>query len=166
MSEQGAARIAWPPGSSEALVSELLTRSAFTGGLGYELVVAEPDRLVLRAHGAGQRQATGDWVGEALEVLCSVAAGTLLLVPGEAAGTMVGAYAASVRTVFHLRASSSAWVEAEVRPVRRGRTQATVEATARDAEGRELVRMLSQHVALPEPVVFSLAALRRQARRE
>lgn len=127
--------------------------------LGIEIGAWTPERAVLTSMGpelcrqAGSRQ----WVGEVLEVLAALSAGLLVTGPGDQPRTIVAPYGATVRTVYHLRPSSSASVEAEARWVRRGRTQAVIETTVRDAEGKELVRTLSQHVAIPEPLAFSLA---------
>lgn len=148
-----------------SLVRELMALNVWGRAFGHELIVAEPERVVLRTSGVGPlcRQATGQWVGEALEVLSSIAAGTLPTSPGEEPGTFLAPYGATVRTIYHIRPSSSAWVEAEARWVRRGRSQAVIETVVRDAEGRELVRVLSQHAAVPEPLVFSLEDMQRQA---
>lgn len=146
------------------LARELAELNVFYRAFGIELVLAEPERVLLRT--AGQtglcRQTTGQWVGEVLEVLASLASGSLPTSPGERPGTFLAPYGATVRTVYHLRPSSSAWVEAEARWVRKGRSQAVIETVVRDAEGRELVRVLSQHAAVPEPLVFSLEDLRQQ----
>lgn len=146
----------------EALVRELTELDVFCRAFGIELVLAESERVVLRTPGKTElcRQSTGQWVGETLEMLASLAAGFLPTSPGSEPGTFVAPYGATVRTIYHLRPSSSASVEAEARWVRRGRTQAVIETTVRDAEGKELVRTLSQHVAIPEPLAFSLADLR------
>ncbi|MBE7519064.1 MAG: hypothetical protein HS107_07425 [Thermoflexaceae bacterium] len=131
------------------------------------MLVAEPDRVVLRTSGETElcRQTTGQWVGEALEVLASMTAGYLPTSPGEEPGTFYAPYGATVRTIYNLRPSSSSWVEAEARWVRQGRSQAVIETVVRDAEERELLRVLSQHAAVPEPLVISLADLRRARRR-
>lgn len=150
------------------LVREVSRLSPFYRAFGIEVAVAEADRVVLRTHGQTElcRQTTGQWVGEVLEVLGSLAAGSLPTSPGPEPGTFVAPYGATVRTIYHLRPSSSDWVEAEARWVRRGRSQAVIETTVRDSDGRELVRVLSQHVAIPEPLVISLEDLRRQHRPE
>lgn len=146
-----------------SLAREVLALNVWSGAFGFEVTVAESDRVVLRSSGDGPlcRQATGQWVGEAIELLSSLAAGTLPTSPGEQAGTFVAPYGATVRTIYHLRPSSSDWVEAEARWVRRGRSQAVIETTVRDSDGRELVRVLSQHAAIPDPLVFTLEDLRR-----
>lgn len=154
------------PGDAWAsLARELMALNAWGRAFGHELTVAEPDRVILRTSGETVlcRQATGQWVGETLEVLAFLAAGLLPTSPGQEPGTFVAPSGATVRTIYHIRPSSSAWVEAEAHWVRRGRSQAVIETFVRDAEGRELVRVLSQHAAVPEPLVFSLEDLRRQA---
>ncbi|MGE3073640.1 MAG: PaaI family thioesterase [Dehalococcoidia bacterium] len=152
-----------PPSNWARLLGELFALNAFCPAFGVEVAVAEPERVILRT--AGQtalcRQNTGQWVGEVLELLASLASGALLTSPGEAPGTFVAPYGATVRSTYHLRPSDSAWVEAEASWVRRGRTQAVVETVVRDAEGRELVRVISQHAAVPEPLAYSLEDLRK-----
>ncbi len=147
----------WPD-----LVREVHAQSLWSAAFGYELTVVEPDRVVFRTSGGGPlcRQKTGQWVGEALEALSSLAAGTLPTSPGGEPGTFIAPYGATVRTIYHIRPSSAAWVEAEARWVRRGRSQAVIETTVRDSDGRELVRVLSQHAAIPAPLVISIADLR------
>ncbi|MCC6961562.1 MAG: hypothetical protein IT301_17065 [Dehalococcoidia bacterium] len=149
-----------------ALARELSEASPFCRAFGHELVVAEPDRVVFRTSGQTEicRQTTGQWVGEALEVLASITAGVLLTTPGDEPGTFSAPYGATVRTLYHLRPSSSAWVEGEARWVRRGKSQAVIETVVCDAEGRELLRVLSQHAAIPEPLLFSVKESRLQAR--
>lgn len=130
--------------------------------LGAEIAAWEPERAVLTSSGPALCRQVGSrqWVGEVLETLAALSAGLLATGLGEQPQTIVAPYGATVRTIYHLRPSSSASVEAEARWVRRGRTQAVIETTVRDAEGKELVRTLSQHVAIPEPLAFSLADLR------
>lgn len=127
--------------------------------LGAEIAAWGPERAVLTSSGPALCRQVGSrqWVGEVLETLAALSAGLLATSLGEQPQTIVAPYGATVRTIYHLRPSGSASVEAEARWVRRGRTQAVIETAVRDAEGRELVRTLSQHVAIPEPLAFSLA---------
>lgn len=150
-------------GDWAALARELATLSPFCRAYGHEIVVAEPERCVVRTSGQTGlcRQTTGQWVGEALEVLASITAGFLSTSLGETPGTFYAPYGATVRTMYHLRPSSSSWVEADARWIRRGKAQAVIETVVRDAEGRELLRVLSQHVAIPEPLLFSLEEMRK-----
>ncbi|HMO53450.1 MAG TPA: hypothetical protein PJ994_03010 [Tepidiformaceae bacterium] len=145
-----------------SLVRELCELNAFFPAYGIELVVADPERVVLATSGQTElcRQNTGQWVGEVLEVLASLTAGFLPTRSGDEPGTFVAPYGATVRSTYHLRPSNSARIEAEARWVRRGRAQAVIETVVRDAEGRELVRVISQHAAVPEPLTYSIAALR------
>lgn len=163
MSKQESTNAAMPGDGWVSLAREVLAQSPWSPAFGYELTVAEPERVVLRTSGDGPlcRQTTGQWVGEALEALSSLAAGTLPTSPGEEPGSFVAPYGATVRTIYHIRPSSAAWVEAEAHWVRRGKSQAVIETTVRDSDGRELVRVLSQHAAIPEPLVFTLEDLRR-----
>ncbi len=154
------------PSEWTSLLGELLELNAFSPAFGVEVALAEPERVILRTPGQTTlcRQNTGQWIGEVLEVLASLASGGLLTEPGEEPGTFVAPYGATVRSVYFLRPSRSAWVEAEASWVRRGRSQAVIETVVRDADGRELVRVLSPHAAVPEPLVYSLQDLRKAAK--
>lgn len=132
---------------------------ALPDALGVEVVAWEADRAEIQSSGPALCRQVGSrvWIGEVFETLAALAAGLLATEPGSAPRTISAPLAVTVRTIHHLRPSTSDHVTAEARWIRRGRSESVVETIVRDAEGKELVRALSQHAAIAEAMEWGLA---------
>lgn len=124
------------------------------GVLGLRVLEADDDHVVVGIEGkTGARQpGTGLWLGEALEAMAGLCAAVMTVAADESTAEAIDlTHGATSRSVHFLRTSSSDSVRGEARWVRRGRRQAVVEVTVVDGDGRELLRMLSEHYPYPEP---------------